>query len=87
MNVDVIVTKAETCWLVEPVTSKANAQFHGFTFKPETIEETQKLIFWCSEIGLTVQSPALTTSYWKPTLRKISKTRRRRHPVGGVVVK
>jgi hypothetical protein len=81
MTTDVIVTKTESIWIFEPVTSKANAQFHGHTFKPETIEETQKLILWCSEIGLTVESPALTLSYWQPTLRKISKTRRRRHNV------
>lgn len=85
MNTDVIVTKHETHWTFEPVTPKAETQFHGHTFKPETLEETQKLINWCSSIGLTVEAPVFTTYYVSPRFGKVSKERPKgpRHPITG----
>lgn len=83
-NNDVIVTKTERGWDFTPVSPKAETQFHGHTFKPETLEEAQKLVFWCSSIGLFVQAPAFTTYYAAPTNRKINKTPTGpRHPVTG----
>ena len=84
MNADVIVTKTDWGWNFTPATPKAETQFHGHTFKPDTVEEAQKLVFWCSSIGLTVQSPAFLLSYFTPTLRPVKKTfKTKRHPVIG----
>lgn len=84
MTADVIVTKTESGWAFEPVTPEARAQFHGHIFKPETIEEAQKLVFVCSSWGLFVQAPAFTTYYQTPTLRQVkTEFKSKRHPIIG----
>ena len=81
MTTDVIVTKDGDYWFAHATTDKGLAVLVAAVSYTTDIAKAQQWVFECSKAGLTVESPALLLNYWQPTLRKISKTRRRRHNV------
>ncbi len=78
---DVTVTKDGDYWFLHANSDKALAVLPAEVSYTTDIAKAQQWVFECSQNGLTVESPAMTLNYWQPTLKKISKTRRRRHNI------
>lgn len=80
---DVIATKDGDTWFFNPVNLKAIEALEGITTSTKDHNEAQSLVFKCSALGLTVESPAFTTYYQPPRLGKVSRNRPKgpRHPI------
>jgi hypothetical protein len=85
MSADVVVIHTDLGWQFNTLTQKGADLFGGILCIISDQAEARKKILDCSYNDLTVETHGLLLLGWQPRLRKISKTRKRRHYVGGVI--